>query len=337
MTTLPEAFADLQKTQPRLRARDAATALGTTEAALVASGAVGPVTPLKADWVALFSALPALGRLMALTRNDHAVHERRGVYHAPQGGEHAMIVLGPDIDLRLFHKNWTHAYALGGDRPSLQIFARDGSAAHKIYATEETDRAAWDAMVAALAGPADPPPMQPAPRETKAETEVDGAALRADWLALKDTHEFFGMLRRHGASRRQAFRLAGEDLALRLPTSAGAEVLRRAAAAELPIMVFVGNANAIQIHTGPVKRLVDAHGWFNVLDPDFDLHLRETGIAEAWRVVKPTEDGPVTSIELLDAEGGTIAMLFGARKPGQPELVEWRALAEGLAGELVAA
>nr|WP_249120770.1 ChuX/HutX family heme-like substrate-binding protein [Plastoroseomonas hellenica] len=95
-------------------------------------------------------------------------------------------------------------------------------------------------------------------------------------------------------------------------------------------MVFVGNRNAIQIHTGPVARLVDIPGWFNVLDPDFNLHLREAGVAAAWRVVKPTEDGAVTSIELLDAGGEVVAMLFGARKPGQPELPEWRAIAASI-------
>ncbi|ONG42348.1 hypothetical protein BKE38_29735 [Pseudoroseomonas deserti] len=173
--------------------------------------------------------------------------------------------------------------------------------------------------------------------EPGAEAAVDAAALRAEWLQLQDTHDFFGLLRRHGASRRQAFRLAGPDLAQRLPIGAAAEALRQAAALALPVMLFVGNRHAIQIHTGPVSRLVDAHGWFNVLDPDFNLHLKEAGVAEIWRVVKPTADGAVTSIELLDARGEAVAMLFGARKPGQPELPAWRALAEGLAAAPLAA
>ena len=330
--SLAAAFAALQEARPGLRARDAASELRTTEAALLASGALGPVTALRPDWKALLAALPSLGRVMALTRNEHAVHECKGVYHPPQGNDRVLLVLGPDIDLRLFPGDWAHAYALRGERPSLQIFARDGSAVHKVHATGETDLAAWDAAVARLAGPGKAPPTAPAQPEAKAEQPVDGAALRADWLALRDTHEFFGLLRRHGASRRQAFRLAGEDLALRLPSSAGAEILRRAASSGMSIMVFVGNAHAIQIHTGPVRRVVESHGRFNILDPDFNLHLRESGVAEAWRVVKPTDDGPVTSVELLDAGGGTIAMLFGARKPGQPEQAEWRALVGTLVG-----
>ena len=172
---------------------------------------------------------------------------------------------------------------------------------------------------------------------TGAATPSPHLPVREDWLALRDTHDFITLLRRHKATRRQAFRLVGDDLALRLDPSAGSAALRLAASGEVPVMVFVGNRHAIQIHTGPVQRLVDIPGWFNVLDPDFNLHLREGGVAEAWRVVKPTADGPVTSIELLDAQGASVMLLFGARKPGQAEREDWSGLAATVAEGLVEA
>ncbi|NKC29984.1 hemin-degrading factor [Falsiroseomonas selenitidurans] len=327
MTSLLERHAALLRAGP-VRAREAAQRLGTTEAALVACGATGPASALRPDWPALFAALPRLGRIMALTRNEHAVHERHGAFEDVSAGPGHILVLGPDIDLRLFPGSWAHAYALGGERPSLQIFDRAGTAVHKVFATAETDRAAWAALVGDFAAPeaAAPPEAAPAPEAPKPETPVDAVALRAEWQALRDTHDFVTLLRRHKASRRQAFRLAGEDLARRLPPEAAAATLHQAAAAGLPIMIFVGNRGAIQIHTGPVARLRPTPGWFNVLDPTFNLHLREAGIDQAWRVVKPTEDGDVTSIELLDAAGEVIAIIFGARKPGQPERADWRAL-----------
>lgn len=316
-----------------LRARDAADRLGVTEAALVASGATGPATPLRPDWARLVAAMPAAGRIMALTRNEHAVHERKGRFEDVSAGPGHILVLGPDIDLRLFPGRWAHAYALGGERPSIQIFDADGIAAHKIFATEGTDADGWARIVADLAAEAAAPPPEapPAPGAAAAEKAVDAEALRSDWLALRDTHDFFPMLRRHEASRRQAFRLAGEDLALELAPGAGADALRLAAEAGVPVMIFVGNRSAIQIHTGPVKRLKDIPGWFNVLDPDFNLHLRHAGVASAWRIVKPTEDGAVTSIELLDAAGEVVALVFGARKPGKPEREDWRAIAARIA------
>ncbi len=333
MTSLPERHQDLLRENPKLRAREAAERLGTTEAALVASGALGEATPLRPDWAALIGAMPRAGRIMALTRNDHAVHERKGIFRDVSSGPGHILVLGPDIDLRLFPGRWAHAYALGGERPSIQIFDRDGVAAHKIHATQGTDEAGWAGILRDFAAEAAAaPPETPAPHQAEAENDVDAAALRESWLGLRDTHDFFPMLRKHKATRRQAFGAAGADLALPLDPGAARATLEQAAAAEVPIMVFVGNRAAIQIHTGPVKTLLAIPGWFNVLDPDFNLHLREAGVASAWRIVKPTEDGVVTSIELLDAAGEVVALLFGARKPGQPEREDWRALVARVAG-----
>ena len=43
-----------------------------------------------------------------------------------------------------------------------------------------------------------------------------------------------------------------------------------------------------------------------------------------------TADGVVTSVEVFDSAGDTMAMFFGERKPGQPELASWRSLLEQL-------
>jgi putative hemin transport protein len=47
-------------------------------------------------------------------------------------------------------------------------------------------------------------------------------------------------------------------------------------------------------------------------------------------VRKPTVDGIVTSVELFNDDGEAIAMFFGERKPGKPELSTWRALTDDL-------
>jgi putative hemin transport protein len=53
-------------------------------------------------------------------------------------------------------------------------------------------------------------------------------------------------------------------------------------------------------------------------------------IDTAWIVKKPTIDGLVTSFEIFDHQGDAIAMLFGSRKPGQPELSSWRGLLDDI-------
>jgi putative hemin transport protein len=99
-------------------------------------------------------------------------------------------------------------------------------------------------------------------------------------------------------------------------------------------MVFVGSPGCIQIHTGPVVRIerMEMRGmqWLNVLDPGFNLHLREDLVDAVWVVEKPTSDGLVTSVEAFDREGGLMAIFFGARKPGTPEREDWRALVRKL-------
>src|SRR3546814_12674607 len=65
-------------------------------------------------------------------------------------------------------------------------------------------------------------------------------------------------------------------------------------------------------HTGPVTTLKQVGPWFNVLDPGFNLHLRDGDITEAWVVRKPTRDGLVTALEVYDAEGRQIAQMLAS-------------------------
>jgi putative hemin transport protein len=93
-------------------------------------------------------------------------------------------------------------------------------------------------------------------------------------------------------------------------------------------MCFLHSKGVVQIHTGEIKNLKFFNEWYNIMDPKFNLHLNMSGVAETWIVKKPTVDGIVTSLELFDEKGDLITYFFGARKPGKPELEEWRAIIE---------
>jgi putative hemin transport protein len=324
----------LRGEQPTLRIRDAATTLGVSEAELVATGIGTTATPLAADWRSILSEMPQVGRVMCLTRNEHCVHERHGRFEDVQvTGPHG-LVLGPDIDLRLFLGSWKHGFAVRepikqGERLSLQFFDGAGEAVHKIYATDETDRPEFDALITRHRAEA-PGALAVTPRAAdtvgRPDSEIDVEGLRQAWRAMKDTHEFFGMLGKFKVGRVQALRLVGEEFARELPARALRAAMEAASADGTPIMVFVGSGGCIQIHSGPIKRLVEVHGWFNVLDPAFNLHLREAGVARVFSVRKPTEDGVVTSIEAFCNRDRNILLMFGARKPGKPELEPWRSI-----------
>lgn len=336
---LRERHEALTREQPGLRARDAAAQLGVSEAELVAARIGHGVTRLGSDCASLLQALPAIGPVMALTRNAHCVHEKHGSFGNVSIGPGHGLVLNHDIDLRLFMSHWRYAFAVreevaSGLRDSLQFFDIDGTAVHKVYATAATDRAGFAALVSRSTADAQSPALTIAPlpprRHDRPDHEIDLPNFRAHWRALQDTHDFFGLLMEFGVGRLQAMRLAGEEFAAPLEPAAMQLALESVAASGVPIMCFVGNPGCIQIHTGAINATKVLGPWFNVLDPGFNLHARQDRIASAWAVRKPTRDGIVTSIEVFDAGGECFVQFFGERKPGRAELPEWRAVVAGL-------
>ncbi|WP_459616574.1 hemin-degrading factor [Bordetella sp. 2513F-2] len=330
---------ELVASQPGGRARNLAQALGVSEAQWVAAQCGGlKATALHGTPQEIFRGLGALGAVMALTRNDWCVHERHGRYEDIQAEGPVGLVLGPDIDLRVFFGHWHSAWAVEQDgRHSLQFFDAAGVAVHKVYRTDATDAAAYDALVTRHAGDPYWPAAEAYPPDDAAQAVEDPAAWRAAWLTMEDTHEFFPLLRKFGISRLAALHAAGPDLAQPVERDVAERMLQAAAQTALPIMCFVGNRGMIQIHTGPVHALRRTGPWFNVLDPKFNLHLNTEAIASAWVVSKPTRDGWVTSLELYAGTGELIVQFFGARKPGRPELPAWRELLAGFCSRPLAA
>jgi len=335
---LRKRWAELLATQPALRIRNAAHELGVSELELLVLDAGNTAKRLRPEFAVLLGKIGMLGPVMALTRNDDVIHERHGTYgNASLDKGPVGLFVGADIDLRIFWGSWSSAFAVtepgkDGDRLSLQFFAHDGRAIHKIYLTEHSDRAAFAAIVSEFLSEDQKPTEIVQPRKRNApelpDADIDVAAFQAGWLALKDTHDFHMLVGRHRLTRTQALRSAPfGDYAVRVGNNALRTVLTLAAGQELPIMVFVGNSGMLQIHTGPVKNVVDARGWLNVLDPEFNLHIREQAITQSWIVRKPTTDGTVTALECFDANGDQLVQLFGKRKPGNPELGSWRTLA----------
>ncbi|MEO1448905.1 MAG: ChuX/HutX family heme-like substrate-binding protein, partial [Bacteroidota bacterium] len=220
-------------------------------------------------------------------------------------------------------------------RHSLQFFASDGEAIHKIYLTPGSNPLAFRALVDKYEAEdqAGIPTVTPWPADDPElpDDAIEVESFREGWINLKDTHDFFGLVRKHKLSRIQALRLAPKgNYAIKVDTNAPRWVITEAANRQVPIMAFVGNKGMIQIHTGPVKKLLDYGTWFNVMDPNFNLHLNEEAIAQAWIVRKPTEDGVVTALEVFDESGKQILQLFGKRKPGIPELQGWRDIIDQL-------
>lgn len=329
---LKEKWEALKAENPHIRAAQ----LGVSEAELLATSIGEGVTVLNPDFHGILTDAEQLGKVMALTRNDECVHERKGTYlNGDFSSPHAQLFVGEDIDLRIFLNHWKFAFAvLEGDKKSLQFFGKDGLALHKIYLTKDSNEAAFNAIVEKFRAEDQNQTLAfeaIAPKQAeKEDSDIDVEGFKKAWTELKDTHDFFMMTRKYGVSRTQALRLAPEGFAKKIDNAKVVNILEDASEKNTPIMVFVGNRGIIQIHTGNVKKTLWHQQWFNVMDPDFNLHLDVTKIAEAWIVKKPTEDGEVTAIEVFNKEGDFIVQFFGKRKPGIPELQEWKDLVEAL-------
>ena len=338
---LHEKWAQLKADEPKIKIKNAADALAVKEVELVST--IDDATRLRADWKGLFEAIESLGYVMALTRNDSVVHERKGEYHNIKFNKHVALVLDPNIDLRIFPGKLGFAYAVSVHPPagktlfSIQFFDQHGVAVHKVYLMNEEHLADYETLIQTFKHDE----QEAYPNIDRSEpdksfetiTDFDTEALLADWAELKDTHDFFPLLKKHKAERTHALEVAEGRFTQRVSNVAATTMLHKASEQEVPIMVFVSSGTVIQIHTGTVHKIVKRGDWINVMDPEFNLHLLETNIAKSWIVEKPTEDGVVTSLEIFDKNNVNIATFFGARKPGVPELESWKNLIHELRSE----
>ncbi|MCW7490797.1 hemin-degrading factor [Leptospira meyeri] len=327
---LKQQWKNLIKEMPKLRIRDAAKHLKVSEAELLATKLGPSVKLLKPDWANFLLNTPNLGYVMALTRNESCVHERKGIYKNISVNGQTALAVGEDIDLRIFLKDWKYGFYVEeprGNNPlcSFQFFDTKGEAVHKIYQTEKSEQDGWKQTVAQFVDEAQsftkPSTETIIKLETNDPKEIP-EFLKA-WSQLEDTHDFFSLIRRFNYSREFSLKAAKGKFAFQILTNDFLNLMAKTSKLEMEIMIFVDNPGMIQIHTGKIQKLEPMGPWFNILDPEFNLHLRTDLIESVWIVDKPTKDGLVTSVEVFDNEGNLILQMFGKRKPGIPQSEAW--------------
>jgi putative hemin transport protein len=345
---LRTSWEELKKLKPNLRIRDCAQQLGVSEAELLATTVGEYTTLLHGDWAALLQRFTELGRVMSLTRNDSCVLEHKGSFQKIDimgSPAHRMAtVIGP-IETRVFFSAWKYGFAVRQETPkgmqqSLQIFDEAGNAVTKVFLLEAgpgnkpgSNQEAFDQIVKDFTAAEQKQEIEVTVvqnKPTQPIQEVDKEALLADWENMKDTHDFFGMLLKHKVNRLDAVKLSEGKFSHPISKFSLKHMLETAAQEHLPIMVFAGNRGNLQIHQGKIQTIRVMENWLNILDPDFNMHLREDQIDTAWVVRKPTTDGVVTGIEVFDSNKEMIVQFFGLRKPGIPELVKWKDLVDTL-------
>lgn len=349
--SLSERYDALRPSQPRLQARDAAKTLNVSEADLLALGIGKTVTRLQEGENVpreIMRRALDLGTVMALTRNENGVLERTGVATKLKPQEEitgldadkekerearmrniAGGYLGGEIDLRFTFKNWKYAFAVvqpgkdGAVSRSLQFFDAHGDAVHKVYVKSEAGVPVFDKLVADFRNPAQSADLKvtaaPVKPAEKPDSAIDVKEFQMAWNELTDVHQFNRLLGEFGMSREQAMRLAPASSVQRVTPQAVRQLLEESARQKLEIMAFLGNEAAIQIYSGKVSKVQEAGGWFNVLDPEFNLHLRDNAFNSGYVIKR----AGVTSVEFFDKNGELVVSFFGVRERNKPQPQSW--------------
>lgn len=347
-SNLAERWSALRVEQPKLQPRDAAQKLNVSEAELVATNVGKGVTRLRDGgpaYKAVYDRLHELGQIKAITRNDNAVLERVGTVTQAKLNADGRVIpgtgfAGGPIDLRFGADQWRSAFAVvqpgreGKTSRSLQFFDVHGNAVNKVYLDNEAGVAAFDKLVADFKAPEQLAYLSvdkaPAKVVRKPNGEVDVKELRDTWNELSDVHEFPRLLKDLGITREQALDLIGKDAAYRISAQSVQTLLDSAARQGQPIMVFVSNPGMTQIFSGKITKVKATEEWYNVLDPDFNLHLRQAGIDRGWVVKRPAKDGVITSVEFYDAKGEQVVNFFSRRDRNKEETTTWRNIVANL-------
>lgn len=328
----------LREKNINLRDSEFVKSIGITEVELVAAFAtIGKAERLKVDVPLFLKNAHRLGEIMALTRNDYAVSEKKGHFQNVFPGSDISMTLG-QIDLRIFQNNWKFAFARDmviHDRAirSLQFFDAHGEAVFKLYPEPTTNLDEWDRLIVLLANDAPTDSIEvlpPAPKNGSTSHNADIEEFRNRWRQMTDLHQLHNILKELKIGRHDAVKFVGSEFANEVRTDSVEILLQRAVENQVPIMCFVGNKGCIQIFTGQVEKLKKIDGWFNILDEKFHLHLLTSGISRVWHVRKPTSDGYINSLEVFDYNGEMIIQFFGKRSAGEPECDAWRNILAGL-------
>ncbi len=310
---------------------------------LTANGAKNSIR-LCADWREFIEQLPKLGKIESHTQNQHAIHVRKGEFShvdfESYGGKIGAV--DGSLELRYFLFRWASCYATtltdtdGNSQSSLQFIDKYGEEIQLIYLLPESNKQAYNNLIEKYQDKDQNtlPVLESKPSKglVQADSEIDVSGLRQAWSELKHTHDFYPMLKLFKVQRQQAFRLAGQEWAVPISVDNLFPVLKKASQIELPIMVFVGNNNALQIYSGTVHTVKNISGWLTVSAEDFIVQLSKNSLstANAWVIRKPTTDGIVTSLEVFSKgeEDNLIVTFFSKRRPGQPQNLIWRDLLE---------
>ncbi len=334
---LKQQWDQLLEANPRTRIRDAAQQLNVSEMELLATGMPETAQLLKDDFKEIMSRLTKVGKVMSLVRNDIAVHERSGSYPKLHFSRNPNIGTAKDnIELNIHFSDYCYAFAAqlshgNNTLRSIQFFNKSGHALQKIYLKNEDFIALWDDIVKEFTNH-DFEGFNLASEELTAAhyVDVDCNAFKMAWSEMTSPIDEPELLKDFGLRRFDALKVLDKDFAWQVSSQSINQLMNSVSAQNMKTHVFVGNTGVTQSYSGPFKTTREMGDWMNVLDPNFNLHVLNSAVNQAWVVKRPTQNGSATSLEIYDQKGN-IALQFSPNNfYQQKESSEWKTLLETL-------
>ena len=257
LNTLKQQWAELlQKPEhQKIRIKDAADILNVSEAELLSTNIGENTHFLKiSNWLQLFKEFAALGPMMYLVRNDYAVHEMTIPINNVQQETDVILLWNKKGHIKitepcLKYAFYTSGMARGNKIYSIQIFDSDGTAILKIYLkNEELEK--FKEIKNQHEREYDYE-LQKMEKHTSNSTNRDKSDQeRLEWV-IKDNFSIKKYL---------------EDIAIN----------------KTKISIRISNDGAESMYSGTIKNVIHKFGWLNIMDPTFNLHVKDMQINEIW-------------------------------------------------------
>jgi putative hemin transport protein len=289
---LSEEWENLKAQKPGIRIKEAADMLQVAEAQLLVTKCGENVKRLNHHPIAILNAISEVDEVMALTRNASVVIETNGKYPTFLLEDHWLVGNNDDFHIIFDTTIITHIFAVtdefgGQTRNSIQFFDAAGKAIHKIYFDPSVPEEAYTSITHTFLSPNQEKEINclSYPKATRVEISKEIALQK--WESLKNYHRFDNLEFYLGNSLLDIVTRLGEDLARKIPTDASTQLLLGLANKDISISYIVKNMGCTQLFRGPVRNVFVKDDWFNVKDPDFNLHILKTQLDTGYLVHVP--------------------------------------------------
>ena len=283
--SLKSKWEKLQAENSKIRIRDAAKKLGTSEASLLSTEINDGVCFLNiSDYDTFLSEVLSLDKIMLLIRSDSVVHEktisskdiqlRENKFFDNKSNE-SILEFNPTLFKYVFSQNKLHAKR---SLRSFQIFDIYGNAILKIY----------------LKG--------------KNEIEFDNIVER---YQVEYNYELQEPVNLKNLEPKSIIELNSSEkececYEYNLKENILRKILTAASKGQIPIQIHAIGKGTIQYHNDIIKKIVDFGPWINIIDKTFNLHAMEDHLKHVILKKHQTDNDTFYFIDFFDTNNNYV-------------------------------